>query len=306
MVQRRNRRGGRRGGGGKERPGRIAKLPPRAREKASVSPPGRRLAVAATGKGGKAKAGRSDGRGPRALRRTAISPGYIRYAEGSALIQMGHTMVVCTASVEEGVPRFLRDQGKGWVTAEYGMLPRATSERTEREVSRGRIGGRTSEIQRLIGRVLRSIVDFEALGERTIRIDCDVLQADGGTRTAAITGGFVALAQACHGLVERGLLEDTPLREAVAAVSVGVVDGRVLLDLPYEEDSRAEVDMNIAMTSSGRFVEVQGTAEQAPFTRGQLDRMTAVAVDGLKQLFAAQRAALADVGITRPVRGRGK
>jgi ribonuclease PH len=229
-----------------------------------------------------------------------ITPGYIKHAEGSALIEMGHTKVICTASVEEGVPRFLRDTGRGWVTAEYGMLPRATNTRSEREAVRGRIGGRTSEIQRLIGRVLRSVLDFERLGERTVRIDCDVLQADGGTRTASITGGFVALAQAFDTLVRSAVLRENPIREAVAAVSVGIVGGRAVLDLDYAEDSRAEVDMNVAMTASGRFVEIQGTAEHTPFTRAQLDRMTALAAESMRGLFAAQRAALAQIGATFP------
>ncbi len=257
-------------------------------------------AVGTRAVGGAARGKRPDGRAPRALRPVRITPGYIKHAEGSALIEMGHTKVICTASVEEGVPRFLRDSGRGWVTAEYGMLPRSTNTRSEREAARGRIGGRTSEIQRLIGRVLRSVLDFERLGERTVRIDCDVLQADGGTRTASITGGFVALAQAFEGLVRSAALRQNPIREAVAAVSVGIVGGRAVVDLDYAEDSQAEVDMNVAMTASGRFVEVQGTAEHAPFTQAQLDRMTTLAAESMRALFAAQRAALAEIGATLP------
>ncbi len=250
--------------------------------------------------------GRPDGRRPGEIRPVAITPGFIRHAEGSALIEMGHTKVVCTASVEDSVPPFLRNTGRGWVTAEYGMLPRSTNTRMAREAARGRIGGRTSEIQRLIGRCLRAVVDFETLGERAIRIDCDVLQADGGTRTAAITGGFVALAQAVDRLVRTGLLRENPLREAVAAVSVGIVDGRPVLDLAYEEDSRADVDMNLVTTASGRIVEIQGTAERAPFTRAQLDRMLALGVERMAGLFAAQRAALVAAGVTlRETRRRG-
>jgi ribonuclease PH len=234
-----------------------------------------------------------------------IIPGYIKYAEGSALIEVGHTKVICTASLEDSVPPFLRDSGRGWVTAEYGMLPRATNTRTQREVSRGKVGGRTSEIQRLIGRVLRSVLDFGTLGERTIRIDCDVVQADGGTRTAAITGGLVALAQALGDLVRSAALRENPIREPVAAVSVGMVGGRALVDLAYAEDSAADVDMNVAMTGSGRFVEIQGTAEHTPFTRGQMDRMLALAAQAIQVLFAAQRAALAEVGVTLGGKRRG-
>jgi ribonuclease PH len=249
---------------------------------------------------------RPDGRKAGEIRPLRITPDYIRYAEGSALIEAGNTKVVCTASVEDTVPPFLRNTGRGWITAEYGMLPRSTSTRTEREATRGRIGGRTSEIQRLIGRCLRSVVDLEALGERQIRIDCDVLQADGGTRTAAITASFVALALAADRLVRAGLLRETPIRDAVAAVSVGIAGGRPVVDLSYEEDSQAEVDMNVAMTGSGRFVEVQGTAEQAPFTRTQMERMIGLAAAVMRALFAGQREALAAAGVEMPAGGRGR
>ena len=208
------------------------------------------------------------------------------------LIEMGATRVICTASVEDRVPAFLKDTGKGWVTAEYGMLPRSTHTRMEREAARGRVGGRTHEIQRLIGRSLRAVTDLGALGERSVWIDCDVIQADGGTRTASITGAWVALALAVSKLRERGLLERNPLRGAVAAVSAGVIDGVACLDLCYEEDSKAEVDMNFVMTDRGRFVEIQGTAEAAPFSRGQSDRMAALAWAGIRRLLKHQRAAL--------------
>jgi len=208
------------------------------------------------------------------------------------LIEMGATRVICTASVEDRVPAFLKDTGKGWVTAEYGMLPRSTHTRMEREAARGRVGGRTHEIQRLIGRSLRAVTDLGALGERSVWIDCDVIQADGGTRTASITGAWVALALAVSKLRERGLLDRNPLRGAVAAVSAGVIDGVACLDLCYEEDSKAEVDMNFVMTDRGRFVEIQGTAEAAPFSRGQSDRMAALAWAGIRRLLKHQRAAL--------------
>jgi len=239
---------------------------------------------------------RKDGRGDAELRSAIITLGVNRYAEGSALIQMGETRVLCTASVEEKVPPFLIGQKKGWVTAEYGMLPRATHTRTQREVTRGRPSGRTSEIQRLIGRALRAVVDMSALGERTIWIDCDVLQADGGTRCAAITGSFTALAAAIQTLRARGaILIRPPLTAHVGAISVGMVGGRPVLDLCYEEDSSAEVDMNIVGTDAGRYVEIQGTAESAPFTREQMDAMLNLASEGLQKLFAVQRQALGDV-----------
>lgn len=235
---------------------------------------------------------RSDGRQPDELRSVTIEPGAARFAEGSALITAGLTRVLCAASVQEEVPPYRKGKGLGWVTAEYSMLPRATSTRTPREISRGRPEGRTQEIQRLIGRALRSVTDFAALGERTVIVDCDVLQADGGTRTAAITGGFVALALACRGLAQAGKVARDPLREPVAAVSVGIVGGARLLDLPYVEDSAADVDMNIVMTASGRLVELQGTAEQAPFSEEDLTGLLALARRGLTRLFAAQQVAL--------------
>jgi ribonuclease PH len=235
---------------------------------------------------------RIDGRAPEDLRAVRITPGFIEHAEGSVLIEMGRTRVICTASVEAGVPRFLMNKGRGWVTAEYGMLPRSTDTRSEREAARGRVGGRTMEIQRLIGRSLRAVVDMEALGERTITLDCDVIQADGGTRTAAITGAWVALALACKRLLARFEIARNPIRQPVAAVSVGVVGGRALLDLCYEEDARADVDMNVVMTATGEFVEVQGTAEREPFARSTLDALTALAADGIRRLVDIQRRTL--------------
>jgi ribonuclease PH len=233
---------------------------------------------------------RTDGRAPADLRPTRITPGVSMHAEGSVLIEVGRTRVICTASVEDRVPPFLRNTGKGWVTAEYGMLPRATSTRTQREATAGKLGGRTQEIQRLIGRSLRSVARLPELGERTIWIDCDVIQADGGTRTASITGGFVALALALRRLREAGQLKTIPLQDYVAATSVGVIDGTPLLDLAYEEDSRAEVDMNIVKTGDGRFIEVQGTAEGMPFDREALDSLLALADLGIRQLTEKQRA----------------
>ena len=217
--------------------------------------------------------------------------GFTRHAEGSVLIAFGDTRVLCTASVDSTVPPFLRGRGRGWVTAEYGMLPRSTNTRMPREATRGRQSGRTLEIQRLIGRSLRQAVDLDALGERTITVDCDVLQADGGTRTASITGGWVALADALDGLVSTGALSETPLGAQVAAVSTGIVDGQVLLDLDYSEDSRADTDMNFVMDNEGRFIEVQGTAEAAPFTEDELRQLTAVAADGISQLTDQQQTA---------------
>jgi ribonuclease PH len=215
---------------------------------------------------------------------------------------MGETRVLCTASVEDRVPQFLRNTGRGWVTAEYGMLPRSTHTREMREAARGRIGGRTSEIQRLIGRSLRAVTDLDKLGERTIWIDCDVLQADGGTRTAAITGGFVALCLAVDRLVRTVELREMPIREPVAAVSTGIVGGRLMVDLAYEEDSEAEVDMNVVMTGGGRFVEVQGTAERMPFTATQMERMAALAAERIRDLCAIQGRTLAEAGVTLPTR----
>jgi ribonuclease PH len=233
---------------------------------------------------------RSDNRPSDQLRPITITPNYLEHAEGSALIESGRTRVICTASVEDRVPPFLRNMGKGWVTAEYGMLPRATSTRTQREASAGKVGGRTQEIQRLIGRSLRAVTNMPALGERTVWIDCDVIQADGGTRTASITGAFIALALACETLRKRDALKTIPLSDYVAAISVGIVDGEPLLDLAYEDDSRAEVDMNIVKTGDGRFIEVQGTAEAIPFGRESLNRLLDLADTGIRQLIDKQRA----------------
>jgi len=236
---------------------------------------------------------RSDGRGPVSLRPVIITRNFNRYAEGSVLVEFGNTRVICTASVEESVPPFLRGKGKGWVTAEYSMLPRATHSRSPRESTKGKVGGRTHEIQRLIGRSLRSVMDMTLLGERTVQIDCDVIQADGGTRTASITGAYVALADAVRTILERNLIVSNPLREAVAAVSVGMVGGIPLLDLDYNEDSGAEVDMNFVMTSSNRFVEVQGTAESEPFSIEEMDAMRSLAIAGIARLFEIQKEVLA-------------
>lgn len=232
---------------------------------------------------------RSDGRRADQVRDLKITPGFMPTAEGSALIEIGHTKVICTASVEEGVPAFRRGSGKGWVTAEYSMLPRATSTRTQREVNRGRSGGRTQEIQRLIGRSLRGATDLDALGERTVLIDCDVIQADGGTRTASITGGWLALALAFRQMLDYNVIKKNPLNEYLAAISVGIVDGVPLLDLCYEEDSRADVDMNVVMTSAGEHVEVQATAEKGSFSRVQLDELLDLAGKGVAELVEAQR-----------------
>jgi ribonuclease PH len=233
---------------------------------------------------------RIDGRAAGQLRETKITPGFLIHPEGSVLIEVGRTRVVCTASVEDRVPQFLRNTGKGWVTAEYGMLPRATSTRTQREASAGKVGGRTQEIQRLIGRSLRSVSRLNELGERTIWVDCDVIQADGGTRTASITGGFVALVLAMKKMRDAGMLRTLPVQDFVAATSVGVVAGTPMLDLAYDEDSRADVDMNVVKTGDGRFVEVQGTAEGPPFERAALDSLLALADAGIQQLVELQRA----------------
>ena len=238
---------------------------------------------------------RSDGRSPAELRPTTITPGYLAHAEGSVLMEVGRTRVICTASIEDRVPPFLRNTGKGWVTAEYGMLPRATSTRTQRESSAGKVGGRTQEIQRLIGRSLRSITKLNELGERTIWIDCDVIQADGGTRTASITGGFVALVLALQRMRELALIRTIPIVDYVAATSVGIVDGAALLDLAYDEDSKAEVDMNFVKTGDGRFIELQGTAEGLPFDRRALDALMGLADEGIKQLIEKQRAIVGDM-----------
>jgi ribonuclease PH len=235
---------------------------------------------------------RPDNRLPDALRIIRITPNYIAMAEGSVLIESGNTRVLCNATIEQGVPGWLRNSGRGWVTAEYGMLPRATLTRTARESERGKVGGRTHEIQRLIGRSLRSVVDMKALGERTIILDCDVLQADGGTRTAAITGACVALALALGKLVSAGTLKSSPLKQMLAATSVGIVDGNILLDLCYEEDSRAAVDMNVVMLADGGLVETQATAEQNAYTRAQLNHMLDYAEKGIRELLVAQQAIL--------------
>jgi ribonuclease PH len=236
---------------------------------------------------------RSEGRGADQARSLRMTPGFVAMAEGSVLIEVGHTRVLCNATIENGVPGWMRNSGRGWVTAEYGMLPRATLTRTARESERGKIGGRTHEIQRLIGRSLRSVVDMSLLGERTVILDCDVLQADGGTRTAAITGACTALALALGKLVTAGSLKQSPLKQMVAATSVGIVDGRVLLDLEYQEDSRAEVDMNVVMTADGGLVETQATAEKGTYSRAQLDEMLDVAEKGIRELLKAQEACLA-------------
>lgn len=236
---------------------------------------------------------RNDGRPADALREVRITRNYLKHPEGSVLVEFGDTKVICTASVEESVPPFLRGKGTGWVTAEYSMLPRATNTRSHRESAKGKIGGRTHEIQRLIGRSLRAVTNLTLLGERSILIDCDVIQADGGTRTASITGAYVALVDAVAFLLGKGVISENPIKEAVAAVSVGIVAGVPSLDLDYQEDSGAEVDMNFVMTSSGRFVEVQGTAESEPFTVEQMDAMRDFAVSGIRRLFEIQREALA-------------
>lgn len=242
---------------------------------------------------------RLDGRLTDAVRQTKLTTDFTMHAEGSVLIEVGRTKVICTASVEDRVPPFLRGTGKGWVTAEYGMLPRATSTRTQREAASGKVGGRTQEIQRLIGRSLRSVTALRELGERSIWVDCDVIQADGGTRTASITGGFVALVLALEKLRLQGALARVPVTDYVAATSVGVVDGTPLLDLAYDEDSRAEVDMNVVLTGRGQFVEVQGTAESGTFSPEQLEAMTRLARAGAAELTRLQRAALAEAAARR-------
>jgi ribonuclease PH len=232
---------------------------------------------------------RPDQRNPAQLRPVKVTTDYLLTAEGSALIEVGNTRVLCAASIEETVPPFLRNSGKGWVTAEYSMLPRATATRTQREIAKGRPSGRTMEIQRLIGRSLRTIIDLNALGERTVIVDCDVLQADGGTRTAAITGAYIALSSALRQLVKFGTLPRSPIRDFVAATSVGIVGGTPMLDLCYQEDSQAEVDMNVVLTGSGRFVEVQATAEKTPFDDGQLAALLDLARQGVTQLIEIQK-----------------
>jgi ribonuclease PH len=240
---------------------------------------------------------RTDGRQHDSLRPLSIQVGYLAFAEGSALIKLGNTTVLCAVTVEDRQPPFLRGTTKGWVTAEYSMLPRATSQRTPRESVAGRIGGRTHEIQRLIGRSLRAVVDLKSLGERTFTIDCDVLQADGGTRTASITGAYVALVQAMRKLIEDGTYCSMPMKIPVAATSVGIVDGVPMLDLAYEEDSRADVDFNVVMTGEGKYVETQGTAEHGAFTREEMNRLLELAEKGIQDSFVAQREALAAAGL---------
>jgi ribonuclease PH len=232
---------------------------------------------------------RTDGRAPDDLRPVRITPDFITHAEGSVLIEAGRTRVIATASVDDGVPSFLKGSGKGWVTGEYGMLPRATEDRTAREASRGRQSGRTLEIQRMIGRTLRAVTDLKALGERTVWIDCDVIQADGGTRTASVTGAFVALALALERMVAAGILRAVPLVDSIAAISVGIVDDELLLDLAYDEDSRAQVDMNVVMTGNGRFVEVQASAEGRPYTNQELQRLLDLAAGGIGKLAERQQ-----------------
>lgn len=234
---------------------------------------------------------RLDGRGADKIRKINIIRNYIKYPEGSCLIEMGNTKIICTASVEESVPPFLRGTGTGWVTAEYGMLPRSCGSR----IPRGKDSGRTHEIQRLVGRSLRSVTNMEKLGERTIWIDCDVIQGDGGTRTAAITGSFIALVDAIAKIKKDGKISDIPVRDYVAATSVGIVNGALLLDLCYEEDSKAEVDMNIVMTGSGKFIEIQGTAERNPFSKDQMDKMLDLAKKGIEDLFSLQRKLVGDI-----------
>jgi ribonuclease PH len=241
------------------------------------------------------KVKRIDGRKEGQMRPVEIEPGYLRNAEGSALISVGGTRVICAASVEEKVPHFMRGKGSGWVTAEYAMLPRSTHTRTPRESSKGKVGGRTHEIKRLIGRSLRAVTDMEALGERTVWIDCDVIEADGGTRTASITGAFVALCLALEKIRGEGLIDTIPVRDHLAAISVGVVEGEILLDLCYDEDSRADVDMNVVMTGGGKIVEIQGTAEKEPFSWNRLETMTHLAKKGIADL----------VGVQKKVLGRG-
>ncbi|HEY4442075.1 MAG TPA: ribonuclease PH [Candidatus Elarobacter sp.] len=245
---------------------------------------------------------RTDGRAPDQLRPLSIVPGYLHFADGSVLIALGNTRVICAATVEDRVPPWMRGRGTGWVTAEYAMLPQATPERNQREATKGRLGGRTHEIQRLIGRALRSVVDLTLLGERSVLVDCDVIGADGGTRTASITGAWVALSLALRKHFDPSNRRAWPIVGQIAAVSVGIVDGTPVLDLPYDEDSRAEVDMNVAMTDAGGYVELQGTAEREPFTRAQLEALLGLADGGIRRLFDAQREVL-DAGAVGAIRG---
>lgn len=240
---------------------------------------------------------RSDQRGFEILRKVTITKDYIKYAEGSCLIELGNTKVICTATLEETVPPFLKDKGTGWITAEYGMLPRSCVTRVPREAARGKINGRTYEIQRLIGRSLRAVVDMKALGERTIWLDCDVLQADGGTRTASITGSFVALADALIKMKKQKIFSQIPLKDFVAATSMGIIDGQPLLDLTFEEDSKADVDMNIVMTGSGKIIEIQGTAEGEPFSQKELDKLIDLGKKGIAELINLQKENLKDLGL---------
>jgi ribonuclease PH len=240
---------------------------------------------------------RQDGRSSIELRKIKITKNYIKYAEGSCLVEVGNTKVIATASVEDGVPHFLRGSGKGWVTAEYGMIPRSCKSRVSREASKGKLGGRTHEIQRLIGRSLRSVTDMTKLGERTIWLDCDVIQADGGTRCASITGSFVALALALENMKKEGLLETVPLSDYVAAISVGIIGGQTVIDLDYEEDSKAEVDMNIVMTGAGKFIEVQGTAEKEPFKKEDLNKLINLAQKGIEDIIRIQKNTLKGIKI---------
>lgn len=235
---------------------------------------------------------RPDGRAPDEIREIKITRNYIKHAEGSVLIEVGDTKVLCAASIVDKVPGFLKDSGQGWITAEYSMLPRSTNVRIFREASRGKIGGRTHEIQRLIGRSLRSVVDLTSLKDMTIWLDCDVIQADGGTRTASITGAFIALSDAIQHLINNGKIKKTPIKEFLAAISVGVFENKVILDLNYEEDSKADVDMNIVMTASGKFVEIQGTAEAEPFSKTEMDSMLELAKKGINELIAKQKESL--------------
>lgn len=232
---------------------------------------------------------RPDGRKPEEIRKVKITGNYLKHPEGSVLIEFGDTKVICTATIDDGVPSFLRKQGLGWVTAEYSMLPRSTHSRSQREASRGKVGGRTHEIQRLIGRALRAVTDMTKTGERTVWIDCDVIQADGGTRTASITGAYVALHEAFEKLKGEGKIDENPLTDTLAAISVGIVKGEVCLDLNYVEDSSADVDMNFVMTGTGKFIEVQGTAEEAPFTAEEMAAMTSLAVKGIEELTLIQK-----------------
>jgi ribonuclease PH len=235
---------------------------------------------------------RADGRAYNELRPVSIAPGFLLFAEGSALIELGKTQVLCSVSVEDRVPGFLRNSGTGWITAEYAMLPRATLTRTPRDSAMGRVGGRNQEIQRFIGRSLRAVIDLASLGERTLTVDCDVIQADGGTRTAAVTGAYVALYKALHSLANMGIISSVPLKSAVAATSVGIVHSNMMLDLCYDEDSSASVDFNVVMTGKGEFVEVQGTAEGKPFSRQTIDELISLAEVGIRQLFQIQQVAL--------------